>query len=82
MFVRFKLYGQKEYVGSVFIYESDDLNDAKNHYEEVEVDLEFVSATIIDTTNWSVVSYMDFRNSPRNNGYVKKIGIKRENIRG
>ena len=44
MFVRYKLYGQKEYVGSVFIYESDDLNDAKNHYEEVEVDLELIGA--------------------------------------
>ena len=80
--MRYKLFGQKEYVGSVLLYESDDLNDVRSHYYEVGADLEYVSASIIDSSNWSVISYRDFNTVPRNNGYVKKIGVKRENIRG
>ena len=78
--MRYRLYGQKINVGSVLVYEGDDLADVKKHYDDVEQDIDFVSADIIDTLNWSVVSYIDYAVIPRNISKVKKIGIKRENI--
>ena len=78
--MRYKLFGHKTNAGSILVYESDDLNDVKIHYEDIEHDLEYLSATIIDSINWSVISYIDFNIVPRNETKVKKIGIKRDII--
>ena len=74
--MRYKLFGKKNFVGSVLIYEGDDLKDVKRHYDDIINDLDFVSADIIDTFNWSVVSYIDFEIAPRGYAKVKKIESK------
>lgn len=77
--MKYKLFGQKLYVGNVLIYEGDDLQDVKKHYDDVLNDSDYVSADIIDTTNWTVVSYIDLSVLPKRNDHVKKIGSKENN---
>lgn len=77
--MKYKLFGQKLYVGNVLIYEGDDLQDVKKHYDDVLNDSDYVSADIIDTTNWTVVSYIDLSILPKRNDHVKKIGSKENN---
>ncbi len=76
--MKYKLFGQKLYVGNVLIYEGDDLQDVKKHYDDVLNDSDYVSADIIDTTNWTVVSYIDLSVLPKKNVHVKKIGSKKK----
>lgn len=74
--MRYKLYGKQLNFGSVLIYEGDNLDDVKRHYDDIMHDLSFISADIVDTARWIIVSYIDFTVLPRENGKVKKIGPK------
>lgn len=70
--MRYRLYGKKLYVGDILVYEGDDLDDVKAHYDEINSDLDYISADIIDTLNWTIVSYIDFDIVPRWHSKVRK----------
>ncbi len=78
--MRYKLFGYKANAGNILVYEDDNLEEVKRHYEDIEQDTDYVSANIIDSVNWSVISYIDFNVVPRNDTKVKKIGVKRDII--
>ena len=74
--MRYKLYANKINMGNILIQEGDDLQDVRHHYADIEYDLEFTSAIIIDSIGWKAVSFIDFTLYPRDDVYVKKLNHK------
>lgn len=70
--MRYNTYGHKKNGENIFIYESDNLEDARWHMNDVKDNQEFESAFVVYTTSSALLGFVQFDRELENGKSLKK----------